>query len=345
MDPSSDVQVAFIRAVPRLRQCPSLVSLGSVYYEPLCVLPRRAIPTPPSLARKSAIGVRAGGTRARPSAPGRQCRCATPPNAGQRREEAADLLTRGKIHARVLVTPGVELVQKLAATPGIPAELRAGGRPQPALSYLTKLTAQGCSTSCATSRGACPAVADGKPHYRDTLHPALAYLMMRAAAGSGRAAANHGRRVSAALDAISKRRGQRYCQSGPPFLQRYLLLGRQPGGAAVGDRGACVLRSWCRWSKPCASLAHPFAHLPLVRTLEIELQLETTQTPKTGGNARTSRGCQACGESIPATRLLENLYSFRQHIDLVRQRVIVRLAARKRAPSVRTACWASVTSV
>src|SRR6185295_7830762 len=144
--------------------------------------------------------------------------------------EAADQLKRGQIDAAFFVIPPEsDLIQGLAATPGIRllsfdrAEaynrrfpyLKRLTLPQGVFDFINNVPRQNVVLLSPTA----DLIA------RDTLHPALAYLLMRAATeihgGSG--LLNAAGTFPAPLDAdfpLSPA-AKRYYTSGPPFLQRY----------------------------------------------------------------------------------------------------------------------------
>jgi TRAP-type uncharacterized transport system substrate-binding protein len=346
MDPRSDVQVAFIQSGTAFAaNAPNLVSLGSVYYEPLWVFYRGApITDLPGLAgKKIAIGPEASGTRALALQLLAVNAVVLPPtqllaNGG---EEAADMLTRGKIDAAFFVTPPEsEMVQKLTAAPGIRLlsfeRADAYNRRFP---YLTKLTLpQGVFDFMHNIPRQDVVLLSPTANLiaRNTLHPALAYLMMRAATAihGGSGLLNPAGAFPAALDAdfpLSVE-AKRYYKSGPPFLQRYLPF----WAANLVERLWVIVVPAIAILVPLVKAVPPLYRWRIrsriyrwyARLKEIELQLEDNPDAKKLDEmlARLEDVDRAVNHIPTPLAYSENLYSFRQHIDLVRQRVIVKLA-------------------
>ena len=172
----------------------------------------------------------------------------------------------------------------------------------------------------------------------DGLHPALAYLLMRAAsevhgdAGLFRKAGD----FPAPLNSEFPLSGEaaRYYKSGPPFLQRYL-----PYWAAV-----LVDRLWFILL-PVLALLIPLGRiLPAVyrwrvrsriyrwyaRLKEVELELDENSTPEQLKELLARLDQIECAVNQINTPLayVDNLYAFRQNVNLVRQSVQARLAGK-----------------
>jgi TRAP transporter TAXI family solute receptor len=354
MDDKSDVDVAFIQGGTAFAaNAPNLVSLGSVYYEPLWVFYRGAAITDllGLAGKKIAIGPEASGTRALALQLLAVNAVVLPPTQllSLGGGEAADQLKRGKIDAAFFVTPPEsDLIQGLAATPGIRllsfdrAEaynrrfpyLKRLTLPQGVFDFINNVPRQNVVLLSPTA----DLIA------RDTLHPALAYLLMRAATeihgGSG--LLNAAGTFPAPLDAdfpLSPA-AQRYYTSGPPFLQRYL-----PFWAA-----SLVDRVWVLVVPAIAILVPVFRFVPSLyrwrvrsriyrwyaRLKEVELQLdEDPGVIKLEEMLERLENIDRAVNQIPTPLAYsENLYSFRQHTDLVRQRVVARLTGTHEGRSV-----------
>ena len=341
MDDKSDVDVGFIQSGTAFAaNAPNLVSLGSVYYEPLWVFYRGPpITDLPGLAGKRiGVGLEESGTRALALQLLAVNAVVLPPTkllpVGG--EEAINLLVQGHIDAAFLVAPPeAETIQRLTATPGIRLlsfeRADAYSRrfpylvklilPKGVFDFMHDVPRQDVTLLSPTAN----LIA------KDTLHPALAYLLMRAATeihgGSG--LLNPAGAFPAPLDAdfpLSPE-AKRYYKSGAPFLQRYLPF----WGANLVDR------MWVFLVPAIAILVPLFRMIPplyrwrvrsriyrwYARLKEIELELEEAPgTVKLNDMLERLEDIDRAVNHI-ATPLAysENLYIFRQHIDLVRERV------------------------
>ena len=353
MDESSGVDVTFVQGGTAFgANAPDLVSLGSLYYEPLWVFYRGApIGDLDGLrGKKIAIGADASGTRSLALQLLAMNGAVLPPTellplAGK---EAEEQLNTGKIDAVMTVAPAdSKLVQRLTATPGIRllsfARAEAYTRLFP---YLNKLTLPRGVFDLATDLPANDVVLlspTANLIARDTLHPALAYLLMRAATEAHHDAGvlDHEGEFPAPRDVgfpLSDE-ATRYYKSGAPFLQRYLPF----WAANLVDRLWIMVVPIVAVMVPLVKLVPPayrwrvrsriyrwYAHLK-----EIELQLE--QDPTTVDLEkmleRLDEIDQAVNHIPTPLAYSENLYSFRAHIDLVRGRVGQRLASGTRQAS------------
>jgi hypothetical protein len=168
------------------------------------------------------------------------------------------------------------------------------------------------------------------------LHPALAYLLMRAAtevhgeAGLLRKAGDFPAPMNAEFPLSPE--AQRYYKSGPPFLQRYL-----PYWAAV-----LVDRLWLTLL-PVLALLIPLGRIvPAVyrwrvrsriyrwyaKLKELELEVDETSTPEQLNEllARLDEIEHAVNRINTPLAYTDNLYAFRQNVNLVRQSVRARRA-------------------
>jgi hypothetical protein len=177
---------------------------------------------------------------------------------------------------------------------------------------------------------------------RDTLHPALAYLLLRAATevhgGSGMLVQAGEfpapREAGFPLSSVARR----YYQAGVPFLQRYL-----PFWAAI-----LVDRLWVMLV-PIIAVVVPLGRLvPALyrwrvrsrvfrwygRLKQIELQLEESPDREDLHDMlrRLDETERAVNQIPTPLAYAENLYFFREHVDVVRRRIARRLAGEPAAP-------------
>jgi TRAP transporter TAXI family solute receptor len=349
MDPNSGVDVAFIQGGTGFgANAPDLESLGSLYYEPLWVFHRG----PPIKdldglrGKRIAIGAEESGTRALALQLLAMNGAVLPPTqllplGGKEGEEQ---LTKGKIDALLLVAPAdTGVVARLAATRGIHLlSLERAEAYTRLFPYLTKLV---------LPHGVFDLAQDVPSHdvvlvaptanliARDSLHPALAYLLMRAATEihSGSGVFDREREFPAPRDSgfpLSDV-AARYYKSGPPLLQRYLPF----WAANLIDRLWVVLVPILAISIPLVRLVPPLYRWRVRsriyrwygRLKEIELQLDDKADAETlEGFLKRLEDIEHSVNRIPTPlAYFENLYGFRAHIDLVRQRIAKRLARRR----------------
>jgi TRAP-type uncharacterized transport system substrate-binding protein len=346
MDPASRVDVAFFQSGTGFAaNAPNVVSLGTLYYEPLWVFYRGAPITElhELNGRRIALGPEQSGTRPLALQLLAVNSAVLPPTEllpipG---EQAAAMLEAGELDALLHVAPAESpLVQRLIAAKGV--RLLGFDRAEAYVRrfpYLTRVT---------LPRGVFDLVGNVPPRdvvllspsanllARDSLHPALAYLLMRAATSIHGA----GSLLSARSDFPALRdadfpyseQAKRYYKSGPPLLQRYL-----PYWAAV-----LVDRLWVM-VLPFLAVVVPLSRLlPQLyawrmrsrlyrwygRLKEIELELEDPRsTEELNGMLQRLDEIELAVSHIPLPlAFTENLYSFRSNIDLVRGRVQRRLA-------------------
>src|SRR5262245_221599 len=292
MDENSGVDVAFVQGGTGFGvNAPDLVSLGSLYYEPLWVFYRGAPITDLDGLRgkKIAIGADQSGTRALALQLLAMNGTVLPPTellplGGK---EAEEQLNTGKIDAIMVVAPADSgLITRLTATRGV--HLLSFERAEAytrLFPYLNKLTLPRGVFDLATNLPPKDVVLISPTANliaRDSLHPALAYLFMRAATEI-----HHG---AGALDREGEfpsprdtgfplsEEAQRYYKSGPPLLQRYLPF----WAANLVDRLWVVLLPILAISVPLVKLVPPLYRWRVrsriyrwyARLKEIELQLE-----------------------------------------------------------------------
>lgn len=346
MDSSSDVDVAFFQSgTGYAANAPHVVSLGTLYYEPLWVFYRgRLIDELHQLhGRRIAIGAPQSGTNALALQLLAINSAVLPPTQllPYPGEEAAAMLEAGRIDALLHVAPAESpVVQRLIHAKGVHllsfAQADAYTRRFP---YLTRVT---------LPRGVFDLVGNRPDHdlvllsptanllARDSLHPALAYLLMRAASevhGEGSLLSARGEFPTLRdADFPYSEQAQRYYKSGPPLLQRYL-----PYWAAV-----LVDRLWVM-VLPVLAIVVPLSRLlPQLynwrmrarlyrwygRLKEIELELEERCAAQEleGMLQRLDQIEQAVSHLALPLAFSENWYSFRANIELVRARVHRRLS-------------------
>lgn len=341
MEPGSDVDVGFLQGGTSFAaNAPELVSLGSLYYEPLWVFYRgpRIGDFPGLRGKRIAIGPDYSGVRALALQLLAVNNVVLPPTQllDTGGDAAADALLDGRIDAAMFVGPmEIPAVQRLLGAPGVRLlsleRAEAYTRRFPYL-YQVVLPQGAVDFASDVPRESIVLVAPtANLLVQGDLHPALAYLLMRAAARLHSEAGMFSRRgeFPSAKDADFplSAEAQRYYRSGPPLLQRYL-----PYWAAN-----LIDRLWVM-ALPVFAVVFPLARiLPAVygwrmrsriyrwygRLKEIELQLEEKQTAE-GLHDMAERldGIEQAANRIPTPLAYSaNLYSFRQHIDLVRRRI------------------------
>jgi TRAP transporter TAXI family solute receptor len=351
-DRSTDVDVAFVQSgTPGAEEATHVVSLGSLTYVPLWVFYRgEPVEDVRALAgRRIAVGAEESGTRALALTVLEANGVAKAPTEllALERDEAIAQLKEGLIDAAFFVAPAeTPAIKKLAAAPGVRllsfARADAYVRRYP---YLSKLT---------LPRGVFDLGADVPQQdvvllaptanlvARDSLHPALAYLLMRAATEihAGPGMLDRTDEFPAALEAgfpLSSE-ARRYYQAGVPLLQRYLPF----WAANLVDRLWVMLVPLIAVVVPLGR-AVPALYLWRVRSRvfrwyarlkEIELQLD--ENP---GAEMLRDMLKRLEETERAVNLIptplaytENLYFFREHVDVVRRRLLRRLADESREP-------------
>lgn len=348
MAEDSGVDVAFIQGGTGYgANAPDLVSLGSLYYEPLWVFYRgKQISDLDGLrGRRIAIGSEESGTRALALQLLAMNDAVLPPAellplGGK---QAVEQLTQGKIDAIMTVTTAdSRLVERLVSAPGI--NLLSFERAEAytrLFPYLTKLVLPRGVFDLAKNVPSSDVVLISPTANliaKTSLHPALAYLLMRAATevngpagmlnreGEFPAPRNTGFPLSD--------EARRYYQSGTPFLQRYLPF----WAANLVDRLWVMLVPAIAVLVPLVKLVPPAYRWRVrsriyrwyARLKEIELQLDDDpERLHLEEMLLKLENIERSVNSIPTPLAYsENLYSFRGHIDLVRQRVITRLGRR-----------------
>ena len=332
-------------AVPVLRVA-NVVSLGSLSYVPLWVFYRgdALLDDPASLkGKKVAVGALDSGTRALAVTLLGATGSHKPPTqlVSLERDAAIDQLTKGLLDAIFLISPAESpVIQRLAAVPGIRllsfARADAYVRKFP---YLSKLVLpRGVFDLAADVPGQDVTLLSPTSNLlaRDTLHPALAYLLLRAAsevhgnAGMFDRAGEFPAAHEAGFPLSSE--AKRYYQVGAPFLQRYLpfwaanLVDRLwvmlvPILAVVIPLGRAVPALY-RW-RIRSRVFKWYAHL---KSIEESLQDDPGPEPLRAMLARLDRIEHAVNQIRTPLAYTEHLYIFRQHVEVVRRRLLRRLA-------------------
>jgi TRAP-type uncharacterized transport system substrate-binding protein len=349
LDDESDVEVGFLQGGSAFSvNAPNLVSLGSIYYEPLWVFYRG-----PEIhdfdglqGKRISIGPEESGTRALALQLLAVNAAVMPPTAllpddGLR---ANQMLLGGKLDAVFIVGPPESaLVEQMISAPGIRLlsldRAEAYTRRFPALTKLTLPQGVYDFVKNVPAHDVTMISPTANLLAVDSLHPALAYLLMRAAGEIHGAAGllNKAGDFPAPLNSEFplSAEASRYYKSGPPFLQRYL-----PYWAAV-----LVDRLWIT-VLPILALVVPLGRIiPAVyrwrvrsriyrwyaKLKEVELELEDDDTaPDTLKEllGRLDQIERAVNRINTPLAYADNLYIFRRNVNLVRQQVRSRLDAR-----------------
>ncbi len=344
-DEKSGVDVALVQSgTDAGERGAHIVSLGSITYVPLWVFYRGdPVDDVRDLkGRRIAVGGAESGTRSLALTLLGASGADKPPTTllPLEREAAVEQLNKGAIDAAFLVAPAeAPSIKKLAATAGI--RLMSSARADAYVRrfpYLSKLVLPHGVFDLAADvpdRDEVLLSPTANLVARDTLHPALAYLLLRAATevhgGSGmlvRAGEFPApREAGFALSNVAKR----YYQAGVPFLQRYLpfwaanLVDRLwvilvPIIAVVVPLGR-VVPALYRW-RVRSRVFRWYARLK-----QIELQLEENPGPETLDDMlKRLEDTERAVNQIPTPlAYAENLYFFREHVDVVRRRIGRRL--------------------
>lgn len=339
-DPKSDVLAAFVQGGVEPGDATNVVSLGSLTYTPLWVFYRGEPIDDFAGLRGRRIGIKPEGSAAY-SLSMKLLTVSGALDEGTEvvqlaRAETARAFLAGEVDAAFFLAPAdSESVQRVARTPGVRvlsiARAEAYSRrwpylkrrtlPQGALDLPTNVPDTDVELLATTA----------KLVAKDSLHPALAYLLMRAATEihgkanlldrAGEFPAAYGGDFELADEA------KRYYRSGPPFLQRYL-----PFWAAN-----LVDRLWMMVVPLVAVVLPLFRAIPplyrwrvrsriyrwYARLKEVELQLEENPGKVTLEELLERMETIEAAVNRIQTPLAysENLYVFRQHIDLVRRRL------------------------
>ncbi len=349
LDEKSDVEVGFLQGGSAFStNAPDLVSLGSLYYEPLWVFYRG-----PEIhdfgalqGRKLAIGPEESGTRALALQLLAVNAAVMPPtmllpDSGQ---QAADLLLQGRLDALFLVGPPESpLVEQLISAPGIRLlsldRADAYTRRFPSLTRLTLPQGVFDFVKNVPARDVTLISPTANLLAVDGLHPALAYLLMRAATEvhGGAGLLHKAGEFPAPLNSEFPLSAEatRYYKSGPPFLQRYLpywaavLVDRLwltllPVVALLVPLGRIVPAAW-RW-RARSRIYRRYAKL---KEVELNLDEQSPAEKLTELLTQLDQIESAVNRLNTPLAYTDNLYAFRQNVNLVRQRVRDQLAGAK----------------
>jgi TRAP-type uncharacterized transport system substrate-binding protein len=349
LDDASDVEVGFLQSGSAFAaNAPELISLGSIYYEPLWVFYRG-----PEIhdfgglhGKKLAIGPEESGTRALALQLLAVNATVMPPTVllPENGRQANEMLLQGKLDAVFIVGPPESpLVEQLVSAPGIRllslARAEAYTRRFPALTKLTLPQGVFDFVKNVPAHDVTLISPTANLLAVDGLHPALAYLLMHAAieihggAGLLHKAGDFPAPLNSEFPLSPE--ATRYYKSGPPFLQRYL-----PYWAAV-----LVDRLWLMLL-PVLALLVPLGRIvPAVyrwrarsriyrwyaKLKEVELELDEDSPPEklTELLAQLDEIERAVNRINTPLAYTDNLYAFRQNVNLVRQRVRAQLAVGK----------------
>ena len=349
LDEKSDVEVGFLQGGSAFStNAPDLVSLGSIYYEPLWVFYRG-----PEIhdfgalqGRKLAIGPEESGTRALALQLLAVNAAVMPPTMllPESGQHAADLLLQGKLDAVLLVAPPESpLVEQLISAPGIRLlsldRADAYTRRFPSLTRLTLPQGVFDFVKNVPARDVTLISPTANLLAVDGLHPALAYLLMRAASEvhGGAGLLHKAGEFPAPLNSEFPLSAEatRYYKSGPPFLQRYLpywaavLVDRLwltllPVLALLVPLGRIVPAVW-RW-RARSRIYRWYAKL---KEVELNLDEQSPAEKLTELLSQLNQIESAVNRINTPLAYTDNLYAFRQNVNLVRQRVRDQLADTK----------------
>ncbi|MCP3061363.1 ABC transporter substrate-binding protein [Myxococcus sp. K38C18041901] len=345
-DESSGVDVAFVQSgtVPG-ESAGNVVSLGSLSYVPVWVFYRgEPLEDVRQLkGRKVAVGPEGSGTRALAVTLLKANGIDEAPTEllPLERDAAIEQLKQGQVDAIFLISPAESpAIHRLAAVPGIRLlSFTRGSAYARRFPYLSRLVLPRGVFNLASDIPAEDVVVIAPTANlvaRDSLHPALAYLLMRAASEV------HGN--AGLLDGASEfpapretgfplsDEAKRYYEAGVPLLQRYL-----PFWAAN-----LVDRLWVMLVPIIAVVVPLFRAVPAVyqwrmrsrivrwyaRLKEIEIQLdENPGREMLEDMLKRLEEAEREVNRIPMPlAYAENLYFFREHIEVVRRRLIRRIS-------------------
>jgi TRAP transporter TAXI family solute receptor len=349
-DEQGQYDVGFIQGgAGDAQRAPTLASLGSLYYEPVWIFyraPRELTSLKRLRGMKIAVGAPDSGTNAL-ALPLLEANEMTDlptrlmPLGGL---QAVDALMEGSVDAAMVVAAMDSLVvQRLYKIPALRLmsldEADAYTRRFPFLSRVV-LPKGAFDLLGPTPRTDVVLLAStANLVVKEDLHPALAYLLLRAATEiNGRPGMFEARGEFPAprdTDFPLSAEARRYYSSGPPFLQRYLPY----WGANLVDRLWVMLLPVVAIVFPLFRLVPPLYRWRIrsriyrryARLKEIELDLEAKQDSAAlrAMLERLDHIEQTVNRIQTPLAYSENLYSFRQHVDLVRQRILQKLGGKE----------------
>jgi TRAP transporter TAXI family solute receptor len=345
LDESSDVEVGFFQGGSAFAaNAPNLRSLGSIYYEPLWVFyrgseirdfgglkgKRLAIGPEESGARALALQLLAVNATVMPPTE-------LLPDSGHK---ANEMLLQGKLDAVFMVAPPESpLVEQLVSTQGIRLlNIERADAYTRRFPYLTRLI---------LPRGVFDFVSNNPARdvtlvsptanllARDTLHPALAFLLMRAAReihgtpGLLNKIGDFPAPLNSEFPLSSE--AERYYTSGPPFLQRYLPYWI----AVMVDRLWIILLPALALLLPITRIIPPVYRWRVRSRIyrwyaqleEVEFELEDDPPPEKLKELleRLDQIESSVNRIHTPLAYSDDLYTFRHAVNLIRNRVQSRL--------------------
>ncbi|WP_224368583.1 TAXI family TRAP transporter solute-binding subunit [Hyalangium versicolor] len=345
-DENAEVDVAFVQSgTVNGEKAPGIVSLGSLSYIPLWVF-YRGEPIEDLVGLKGkriAVGPAESGTRALAVTLLQANGADKEPTEllPLEREAAIEQLKQGQIDAVFLVSPAESpVLKKLAAAPGVRLLSFVRGEAYVRrFPYLSKLV---------LPRGVFDLGADIPAQdvvllaptanliAKDTLHPALAYLLMRTASEVHGTAGllDRSGEFPAPLETgfpLSSE-AKRYYEAGVPFLQRYLPF----WAANLVDRLWVMLVPIIAVVVPLVRAVPAvflwrvrrriFRWYALLKELEIQLEEHPGQEMLQDMLKRLEEAEHEVNHIPVPLSYAENLYFFREHIDVVRRRLLRQLS-------------------
>jgi TRAP transporter TAXI family solute receptor len=346
-DPEQGVDVAFVQGgIVGRGNAGGLQSLGAMYLEPLWIFHRGAqdIATlQPLRGKRIAIGDPGSGTAALVQSMLQSNGLTQAPTTlvGLGGRPAADLLLSGGVDAAFFVAePGSDLVQSLVRSPGV--RLLSLDRAEAYVRqhyYLKRITLPRGVFDLEhdiPSRDIQMVAASANLVVKQDLHPALAYLLLRATTeihGTPSLFSKlHDFPAPDDTELPLSPEATRYYKSGAPFLQRYLpfwaanladrLLVLLVPALAILFPAMRLLPALYRW-RVRSRIYRWYARL---KEFELELEDPRSRVELQGMLDKLDAIDEAVHNIETPLAYSENLYVFRQHIDLVRQRAQARLS-------------------
>lgn len=341
VDRNSDVEVALIQGgIGSAAEAPSLVSLGSVYYEPVWVFYRgpQTIDRLHQLAGKRiAVGAEGSGIRglALQLLEANEIRVDDRllPISGV---GAAEELQQGRIDAAFIIAPpSSPVVQVLLRSPGVRLmNFTQADAYTHRFPFLSRLVLPRAAVDLV--RGIPPEdtvllATTANLVVRDDLHPALQNLLLQTAAEVHRDAGYFQKlgEFPAYKDhsfALSPE-AERFFRAGPPFLQRYLPF----WAAVLVDRALVLLLPLIALLLPLLRFA-PMLYSWRIRwkifrlygdlkLLESELAADYDAGKRQNYRVRLDRIEDAASHRAVPLAFTDMVYTLREHIDLVRRKL------------------------
>jgi TRAP-type uncharacterized transport system substrate-binding protein len=343
-DPGSRISVALVQSgLTTSAESPGVVSLGTMFYEPIWLFEPVAGGLQPgvrSLQGRVFIDRPGSGTRALADTllPAIGLDLASADVVDMTAAEAGEALLRGELDLMVTVNAWeAPLVRRLAAAPAVTTLPASRADAQVALRpYLSKLT---------LPRGVADLVADRPPAdvpliaakasllARDDLHPAIAYLLLEAAAevhGAPGIFQRAGQFPAAEpMDLPLAPAAREYYRSGRPFMYRYLPFWM----ASLASQLLLLLIPLVGILYPLFRLV-PLAYDSIMRLRIFRLYGELKFLEAELDVAKGRDAVQALGVRLEALEerthnlhvpeiYADRLYTLRLHINLVRSRLAV----------------------